>query len=59
MVPPNQHEGEKNVIVGQGWAEGARHAWRWILPRWQARHSRVQAVMLLDNPCHTNLDEII
>jgi hypothetical protein len=32
--------------------------WRWILTRWQARHSWVQAVMSLDNPRHKNLDEI-
>ncbi len=30
-----------------------------VLPRWQARHPQAQAVMSLDKPRHTNLDEII
>ncbi len=39
-----------------GW--GARRVWWWILLRWQARHSRVQPMISLDNLRHTNLDEI-
>ncbi len=38
---------------------GARRVWQWILPLWQARHPRAQAVTSLERPRHTNLDEII
>jgi hypothetical protein len=43
--------------MGMGW--GARHVWWWILPRWQARHPRAQAVTFLESPRHTNLDKMI
>jgi hypothetical protein len=42
-----------------GMGRRTRRVWRWILPRWQARHPRAQAVMSLERPRHTNLNEII
>ncbi len=42
-----------------GMGRGTRRVWRWILPCWQARHPRAQAVTSLERPRHTNLDEII
>ncbi len=42
-----------------GMGRGTRRVWWWILPRWQARHLRAQAVTSLERPRYTNLDEII
>ncbi len=39
--------------IGKGWSR----TWQWILPCWQQRQDRVHAVMSLDGPRQTNLEE--
>jgi hypothetical protein len=49
----------RKTLLGDGMGWGTRRVWQWILPRWQARHPRAQAVTLLERLHHPNLDEII
>jgi hypothetical protein len=49
----------RKMLLGMGMGRGTRHVWRWILPRWEARHQQALAVASLERPRHTNLDEIM